>query len=245
MTITAGSPHTRVTHCGLRSLAILFILILFSGCDALESNSRSDTGAGTSAVVAGPTASQASVGFDLFIPAPQSTKGDFLFHPVEVPTGGEYIVELLGGKSPYEVLARVLHQGLDDGRTQVGVDFSALGGGFTVEMVLGSQVQRTDSWLSSTGGTVGTLREAPTSFHYEVIEQGGEQVIVVAVDYERAAVGGGGTAWITPTAGGSEVPCSDLKVTPTQPLGADMAIAGVRMRGIGVKQVEIVEQTIK
>lgn len=233
---------------GLNRLLLSFALALaipVSGCDAIEPDSSPPEAGGSAATLRAP-ASLASAGFDLFIEAVGSTRGDFLFKPVDIPPEGEFVVELFGGPSPYTVLARVLHRGLSDERTQVEVDVSEFGsGGFSVGMLLGGQAQYSENRLGTVSEAVGSLAEAPTSFHYEVIEGEDGRTVMVTVDYEREAVGGGGLAWITPSSGGEEVPCSDLQVVPAKQLDAAMQIVGVRMRGVSVGEFDIVEQQIE
>lgn len=234
------SPHTAASprHAWLRTALALVIVLALAACDS------HDAASGASASLPGPPLATATS--DVLIPADGSTRGDFLFHPVDIPPGGTFAVELLSGPSPYTVLAGVLHRGLQDGRTQIEVDVSNVGGLFAVEMRLEDDVQRLDEKLTASSNyVVGTLREEPTSYHYEVIEENGEKIVVVEVDYERTTVGGGGAAHVTPAGTDTPLLCSHVGVRPEQPLDPAVEIAAVRMRGVGTGDIEIVEQHVE
>lgn len=236
------SPPTPTRSPWLRGSLLagpLFVLaLLVAGCDAADGTQEASAELPTSALAKGDDT--------VIIPAPGSTKGDFLLYPVHVPPGGEFIIELISGPSPYAILGSVLHRGLQDGRTEVEVDMSGMGGLFTVEMRLDQTVRYSSTPMaSSQPQAVGSLEEKPTSFHFEIIEEGDEQVIVVAVDYDREAMGGDGIAWITPEAGGPPVPSTYLDILPQDALGSSVEIAAVRMRGIGTGEIVIDEQYVE
>lgn len=241
-------PSAPTTSNRLASLFGLVAVVAFTflamGCDSVESDPpSSSTGEST---VAGKGLASAPPGSDLFIEAHGSTKGDFFYEPVAIPPGGEFIAELLAGPPPYTVLARMLHRGLSDGRVQVEVDVSEFGSnGFAMEMLFGSEVEYSQYRPATAAEVVGSLRQEPTSFHYEVIEDEDGRTVMVTVDYEREAVGGSGIAWITPNGGGEKVPCTDLAITPARQFDAEMEIAGVRLRGVDVADVHLVEQHIE
>ncbi len=220
------------------SLLVLVVLLLTAGCDSADESPQSSAEFPVSALSQGDDT--------IIIPTPGSVKGDFLLYPVDIPEGGSFIIDLIRGPSPYSVLGSVLHRGMQDGRTEVEVDMSGIGGLFTVEMRLDETVRYTaDPVIASQAQPVGSLREQPSSFHFEIIEEGGERVVVVAVDYDRGAVGGDGIAWITPEAGGPPVPSTFLDVFPHEDLDASTQIAAVRMRGIGTGDIVVAEQTLE
>ncbi|MEM1044136.1 MAG: hypothetical protein AAGI91_16115 [Bacteroidota bacterium] len=233
-------PPTALLHRCRRGTVLVLLagLLAVTGCDSADDNPE--------AAADLPLSAQAQRNNTVVIEAPGSVKGDFLLYPVDVPPGGEFIIDLVTGPAPHDVLASVLHRGLKDGRTEVEVDMSGMGGLFNVEMRLDESVRHTSASLSAAQPqTVGSLRERPTSFHFEIVQEGDEQVIVVAVDYDRAAVGGDGVAWVTPEGGEIPVPATFLDIVPQNRLDASTEIAGVRMRGIGTGEIVVAEQHVQ
>ncbi len=236
--LATRSLLARRTGTPFLSVLLLALMLVAAGCDS--------AGEPEAAAADLPTSTLAKGDDTVIIGAPGSTQGDFLFHPVEIPAGGAFIIDLIGGPSPYSILASVLHRGLQNGETEVEVDLSGIGGQFAVDMRLDETVlHRTSALAASETQPIGSLREPPTSFHFSVIYEGDERVIVVAVDYDRGTDGGGGVAWVTPEAGGEAVPTSYLDILPQRSLAPGTEIAGVRMRGIGTGEIVVAEQHVQ
>ena len=259
--------NTRRPTPTLWSTGILLVTLLSSGCDTVDTPTSDAvlfnhiehvaTGRATLSLTdhQGLTVSPSAPDEGVNILVAGKKRGDFLFKPVPIAPGDVFSLRLnRKDETKPRPLAQVLHQGLDDGRVRLDVDFSAIGARTaSVDFYNQGKHVYSEPHLNLVGdgavgqSEVGVSLQKPTSWHYEVIQDGDETIIKVVVDYENAA-GSTTTAAhtvITPLfKETAPIVCTHVAFTVRVPLQASLFIHSVEMAGMGMRGLTLVKEAL-
>ena len=247
-------------------MSLLLITLLSSGCDTVETTTPHSilfkgvehTVEGQATLALTPdralavSTTDGEGGVDILVAG--KSRGDFIFKPVSVRPGGVFSLDLVShDATAHQTLAQIIHRGLADGTTHLEADFSHLGAR-TAALTFYDQGKlvytQPDLKVSDLNPliSVGVTMQEPTSYHYEVIQEGDETIIKVVVDYENEASlpegptsGLAGTTILPSFADAGPIFCTHVAFVVRMPR-RPVSIHSVAMTGTGIGQITLVKE---